>query len=359
MERQQVSEYGRKWQYCRMPSSPIKSSDVRPVGRWRLSSVAILVLGVWIIGTLFWSALQPFGIMGTVFSDTFLPVEIVLSLIITYRLTYRLNRSVNGMPPIRFSTQHPDTSKTSPIGSAIVLVGFQGTIPTGGNLGVTIRIGGDLLQLIEKMSLRPSYPSYEIPVSEIKTVRIENNRTLIELSDGTVIRLAKYRGAPLKDVLSGKIPLLDATDQYVHPVLGDAVSARIVTPVTNYLFVFASAALLTVAILVTNQQWPYAVGVLIGTMGVTPLLWSTRHSVWITRSSATKRSPAGLGVVIAMNLTLAVIFVFVSYIMKTPIITVGLIAMATLMVGLALFILFVNGQRARYDGGAVKSPLTE
>jgi hypothetical protein len=323
-----------------MSSSRIRSNDARPVRRIRLSSIAILVLAVWVVGTFALSAIDPLGVMGSVFSDTFLPVEIALSVIICNRLIYRLNRSVNGMPPTRFSTQHPDTTKTSPVGSATVLVGFQGSVPTGGNLRVVVRMGADVLQLVEVISFRPTYPSYEIPTSEITSARDEGRGAILKLSDGTTIKLANYRGAPLESVLSGAISLPDAAGQYAHSNVNTAVSTSGSVHVTNYAFAFSCFVLTIAAILVSEKQWPYAIGALIGTAGVIGLLWNSRHSFMHARDAAGRRSPAGLRVVVAINLALATLFVFLGYLMRTPIITVGVIAMATLVVGLTLFVVF-------------------
>jgi hypothetical protein len=330
-----------------MSSSRIRSSDVLPVRRWRLSSVTILVLAVWIVGTFVLSALQPLGVMGDVFRDTFLPAEIILSLIVSFRLIYRLNRSVQGMPPLEFSTQHPDTAKTSPIASATVLVGFQGVVPTGGNLQVVVRVGGNHLQLVEVKSLRPSYPSYEIPASEIASTRQVGKLTVIKLLSGAEIKLANYRGESLADVLSGAVPLVDATDKFVHPESVDDLPDKAGAHVTNFLFVFGCVVLLLVAILVTHRQWPYALGALVGMLGVFGLIWSNRHSIADAGKARGKRSPAGLRVVVAINLALAALLVFLSYLLNTSAVTVFIFAMATLIVGLSLFTIFISAQRSR------------
>jgi hypothetical protein len=335
-----------------MSYSRIRSNDAPPVRRFRLSSVAILVLAIWIVGTFTLSAIHPLGVVGSVFSDTFLPVEIAFSVIICNRLIYRLNRSVNGMPPTRFSTQHPDTTKTSPVGSATVLVGFQGSVPTGGNLRVVVRIGADVLQLVEVMSFRPTFPSYEIPKSEITSAYEEGRRIVLKLGDGTTIKLANYRGAPLESVLSGAISLPDAAERYAHSDLGEAVSTSGGVHVTNFAFAFSCFVLTVVAILATEKQWPYAVGALIGTAGVIGLLWNSRHSLMNVRATTGRRSPAGLRVVVTINLALATVFVFVSYLMRTPIITVAVIAMATLIVGLTLFVAFTMALRGRHQASA-------
>ena len=214
-------------------------------------------------------------------------------------------------------------------------------MPTSGNLVVTIRVGSDLLQLVEVRSLRPAYPSSEIPVSEISSVQAADNQTVIKLHDGTTIKLANYVGAPLEQVLSGEVPLAEAAERFVHPDPTGVLTASDGTQVSSFLFGSSSLVLVAVAVLVTHRQWPYASGLLIGAVAVDVLLWRSRHSFLSANKSSAKRAPAGLWFVVVLNFVLASIFVFVCYLMKSTAITVFVLALATLMVGLSLFVLFI------------------
>jgi hypothetical protein len=302
---------------------------------------------IWYFAAIFLAARNPSGTEANLYLNSTLPVEGALGLIIGYRLMYRLNRTINGMPPIKFSTQHPDIALTSPVASARVLVGLQNSVPTAGNLSVIVRVGPDLLQLVEILSLRASYPSYEIPKAEISSVQIVNNQTLIKLHDGTTIHLAHYLGAPLEKVLSGEVPLTEATSNFVHPDPKDVDQTKGRAHFSSFLFGFNSLVLLVVSALVARHQWPYASGALVGAVALDGLLWRSRHTALKATTPAAERSPAGLSFIVVLNIILATIFVFVGYLVKGDLVIVFAVAMATLLFGLSMFILFIAKYRPR------------
>jgi hypothetical protein len=127
------------------------------------------------------------------------------------------------------------------------------------------------------------------------------------------------------------------------------------TRVTKFVVVYACVMFVTSVTLVSKHQWPYANGALIGTAVLIGLVWRNPRSFPDTRKSPGQRSPAGLRVIVAINLAVAVLFVFVSYPLKTTFITIVAIALATLNVGVTLTAVVAVSQRFRNESSAPHS----
>jgi hypothetical protein len=117
----------------------------------------------------------------------------------------------------------------------------------------------------------------------------------------------------------------------------------------RFTYIYACVIVVVAVILIIEHQWAYGVGALIGITGLVALAGRSRLLLKGAGRSVQQPSTAGLRVVVAINLAMAVLFVFVSFLLKTSTITIVAIAPATLNAGFPFTVAMSVTQRLKIE----------
>jgi hypothetical protein len=335
------------------------TDDDRPangtsVARRRRPRPMTIILLAWLVIALPVVDTSSYGPVATALYVSWVAAAVLLLIRPFYRFLYRMSRSTTGMPPARFSTQHPNLEGSYKVGRAKVLVGAQGTpsAPGKGNLLITVRINENNLLLVETLMFKLASPSYVIPKAEISSVEHESNLTVIHLLDGTKIRLNDYVGAPLDLVLSGEFETKAAAEMLAQKTHETANAGQTNGTVIRCLAGFDIAALAVVVVLGMSHQWAYATGDVIGSLLVSLLLWRLRRAGLKGRTSSSRRSPTGVLISSVLNLVVAAVIIFASGLVKVALITAFATTIGTFIAGMSVFLIVMStpSLRAKESG---------